>query len=52
MKLDVADLTVDEGLFKEFDEIIRSQLDPIWHKVGQKTRQLVQDLQSLRKLLQ
>lgn len=28
-KVDVDDLTVENGLFKSFDEIIRKQLDPI-----------------------
>eukprot|EP00268_Persea_americana_P016572 TRINITY_DN1785_c0_g1_i4.p1 TRINITY_DN1785_c0_g1~~TRINITY_DN1785_c0_g1_i4.p1 ORF type:complete len:1002 (-),score=229.82 TRINITY_DN1785_c0_g1_i4:601-3606(-) len=50
-KVDVDDLTVENGLFKSFDEIVRRQLDPIWHTIGKKTKQLVSDLQTLRKLL-
>ncbi|CAI9095598.1 OLC1v1031586C1 [Oldenlandia corymbosa var. corymbosa] len=50
-KVDVDDLTVENGLFKSFDEIIRRQLDPIWHTLGKKTKQLVSDLKTLRKLL-
>lgn len=50
-KVDVEDLTVENGLFKSFDEIVRSQLDPIWHTLGRKTKQLVSDLKTLRKLL-
>ncbi|XP_051205942.1 DNA repair endonuclease UVH1 [Lolium perenne] len=50
-KVDVEDLTVDKGLFKSFDEIVRRQLDPIWHTLGKKTKQLVTDLRTLRKLL-
>ncbi|KAH9616103.1 hypothetical protein KSS87_003022 [Heliosperma pusillum] len=50
-KVDVEDLTVENGLFKSFDEIIRMQLDPIWHTLGKKTKQLVSDLKTLRKLL-
>lgn len=49
-KVDVEDLTVENGLFKSFDEIIRSQLDPIWHTIGRKTKQLVSDLKTLRNL--
>jgi hypothetical protein len=49
-KVDVEDLTVDNGLFKSFDEIVRRQLDPMWHTVGWKTKQLVGDLKTLRKL--
>lgn len=51
-KVDVEDLTVENGLFKSFDEIVRRQLDPIWHTLGKKTRQLVSDLKTLRKLLE
>ncbi|KAL1568952.1 DNA repair endonuclease uvh1, variant 2 [Salvia divinorum] len=50
-KVDVEDLTVENGLFKSFDEIVRRQLDPIWHTLGKRTKQLVSDLKSLRKLL-
>lgn len=50
-KVDVEDLTVENGLFKSFDEIVRMQLDPIWHTLGKKTKQLVSDLKTLRKLL-
>lgn len=50
-KVDVEDLTVENGLFKSFDEILRRQLDPIWHMLGKKTKQLVSDLKTLRKLL-
>ena len=49
-KVDIEELTVENGLFKSFDEIVRSQLDPIWHTVGRKTKQLVGDLKTLRKL--
>ncbi|CAN1333849.1 DNA repair endonuclease UVH1 [Linum perenne] len=50
-KVDVEDLTVENGLFKSFDEIVKRQLDPIWHTLGKKTKQLVSDLKTLRKLL-
>ncbi|XP_016201489.1 DNA repair endonuclease UVH1 isoform X2 [Arachis ipaensis] len=50
-KVDVEDLTVENGLFKSFDEIVRRQLDPIWHTLGKKTKQLVSDLKTLTKLL-
>lgn len=38
-------------MFKSFDRIVRGRLDSIWHKVGPKTRRLVQDLSTLRNLL-
>ncbi|KAG0495335.1 hypothetical protein HPP92_000026 [Vanilla planifolia] len=50
-KVDVEDLTVENGLFKSFDEFLRRQLNPIWHTLGKKTKQLVSDLSMLRKLL-
>ncbi|KAK4400488.1 DNA repair endonuclease UVH1 [Sesamum angolense] len=50
-KVDVEDLNVENGLFKSFDEIVRRQLDPIWHTLGKRTKQLVSDLKTLRKLL-
>ncbi|KAJ8556474.1 hypothetical protein K7X08_032226 [Anisodus acutangulus] len=50
-KVDVEDLTVENGLFKSFDEIVRRQLDPIWHTLGKRTKQLVSNLKTLRKLL-
>ncbi|KAI5452177.1 DNA repair protein RAD16 [Naganishia albida] len=49
--LDIDDFTVENALFRNFDKIVRSQLDPVWHRVGPKTRKLVGDLQELRRLL-
>ncbi|KAG5185903.1 hypothetical protein JKP88DRAFT_260432 [Tribonema minus] len=49
--LDVAELTVENGLFEAFDASLRRQLDPEWHRVRPETRQLVADLSTLRKLL-
>jgi DNA excision repair protein ERCC-4 len=40
-RLDTTDLTVSQGLFKSFDEIVRRQLNPIWHTVTPKTKQVV-----------
>lgn len=51
VQVDVHDLNIDECLFKSFDVIIRSQLNPIWHKLPRAVKQLVQDLHTLRKLL-
>ncbi|GAA5882826.1 hypothetical protein JCM3774_002928 [Rhodotorula dairenensis] len=48
--LEIEDLTVENALFSTFDRLVRSQLDPVWHKVGPKTRGLVNDLSTLRKL--
>ncbi|SCZ96736.1 BZ3500_MvSof-1268-A1-R1_Chr4-1g06669 [Microbotryum saponariae] len=48
--LEVEDLTVENALFRSFDGLVRSRLDPVWHKVGSRTKLLVQDLTLLRKL--
>jgi len=50
--LDVEDWTVDSALHKNFDVDIRRQLDPIWHRVSFRTRQIVSDLTVLRAILQ
>ena len=49
-QLDIDDLTVENALFKSFDKVVRTQLNPVWHSVGPKTKQLVSDLTTLRKL--
>ncbi|POM59367.1 DNA repair endonuclease XPF [Phytophthora palmivora] len=38
--LDAADLTMDKALAKSFSSFIRRQLDPLWHKLPAKTKQL------------
>lgn len=50
--LDMEDWTLDSALTKNFDVIIRRQLDPNWHRVSWKTKQIVGDLTVLRGLLQ
>lgn len=50
-QIQVADLTLENGLFTSFDFVVRQQLDPIWHTTGPKTRQLVGDLRILNNLL-
>ncbi|CAL1710551.1 unnamed protein product [Somion occarium] len=49
--MDLDDLNVDNAYFRSFDVLVRRQLDPVWHKVGPKTKQLVSDLATLRRLL-
>ncbi|KAF1852071.1 DNA repair protein-like protein RAD1 [Cucurbitaria berberidis CBS 394.84] len=49
--LEVEDWTVDSALHKNFDQIIRRQLDPVWHRTTFKTRQVVRDLSLLRTIL-
>ncbi|KAK0520107.1 DNA repair protein RAD16, partial [Tilletia horrida] len=49
--IDIDDFTVDNAIFRSFDVMVRRQLDPVWHKVGPKTKQLVSDLTTLRSLM-
>ncbi|KAE8150031.1 DNA repair protein [Aspergillus avenaceus] len=49
--LDMAEWTLDSALHRSFDIMIRRQLDPIWHRVSFRTRQIVSDLSDLRAIL-
>jgi DNA excision repair protein ERCC-4 len=49
--LDMEDWNIDSALHKNFDIIVRRQLDPVWHRVSWKTKQIVNDLTVLRGLL-
>lgn len=50
--LDTEELTVENSINKSFDKLIRLQLDPVWHQLNAKTKQLIADLKVLRMLLQ
>ncbi|KAI9163384.1 MUS38-like protein [Paramyrothecium foliicola] len=49
--LEMDDWNLDSALLKNFDVIVRRQLEPNWHRVSWKTRQIVNDLTVLRALL-
>jgi DNA excision repair protein ERCC-4 len=49
--LDMDDWNVDSALHKQFDMVVRRQLDPVWHRVSWKTKQIVNDLTVLRGML-
>ncbi|GJJ13082.1 hypothetical protein Clacol_007332 [Clathrus columnatus] len=49
--LDLDDLDIKAVYFRSFDATVRHQLDPVWNKVGPRTKRLVADLSVLRKLL-
>lgn len=49
--LEMDDWNLDSALLKNFDTIVRRQLDPNWHRVSWKTRQIVADLSVLRAML-
>ena len=44
-------VTIDTGLTTAFDAIVRRELDPVWHKVSPRSRQLVADLAALRQCI-
>ena len=50
--LEMDDWTVDSALHKSFDVIVKRQLDPVWHRVSWRTKQIVNDLTVLRHILQ
>ncbi|KAK4155130.1 hypothetical protein C8A00DRAFT_42185 [Chaetomidium leptoderma] len=50
--LEMDDWNLDSALLKNFDMIVRRQLDPNWHRVSWKTKQIVNDLTVLRGMLQ
>ncbi|KAI0174247.1 MUS38-like protein [Pestalotiopsis sp. NC0098] len=50
--LDMEDWNLDSALLKNFDVMVRRQLDPNWHRVSWKTKQIVSDLTVLRSMLQ
>ncbi|KAK6503617.1 hypothetical protein TWF481_008626 [Arthrobotrys musiformis] len=49
--LDIGDWSVDSALHRSFDILIRRQLEPIWHRVSPRTKQIVSDLTTLRTIL-
>ncbi|MCJ1310312.1 hypothetical protein MMC25_003974 [Agyrium rufum] len=49
--VELDDWTLDSALHRSFDMIVRRQLDPVWHRVSFRTRQIVNDLTVLRTIL-
>ncbi|KAK2783868.1 hypothetical protein FQN53_008930 [Emmonsiellopsis sp. PD_33] len=49
--LDMEGWTVDSALQQNFDLAIRRQLDPVWHRVSSRTKQIASDLTVLRSIL-
>ncbi|RYP68298.1 hypothetical protein DL770_008461 [Monosporascus sp. CRB-9-2] len=49
--LEMDDWNLDSALLKNFDVMVRRQLDPNWHRVSWKTKQIVSDLTVLRGML-
>jgi DNA excision repair protein ERCC-4 len=49
-QLDASQFTIDNGIFKSFDMKLRSLLEPEWHKLSWKIKNLVSDLTTIRNL--
>jgi len=50
--VDVDLLTLENGLFERFDDLVRRQLESTWDTVRQRTKRVIEDMRVLRKLLQ
>ena len=48
--VDTSELTLEAGLHRSFDRVLQRQLDPVWHSVTRKLKQIVYDLRTLRNL--
>ncbi|KAK9466665.1 hypothetical protein V1512DRAFT_263159 [Lipomyces arxii] len=51
LELDDDEWAVENALHTNFDVRIRRQLDPVWHRLSAKSRQIVADLTTLRQVL-
>jgi len=49
--LDLEEMSVENALSKSYHKIIKFQLEPVWHQLSGKTKQLIADLGTLRTLL-
>ncbi|XP_076463171.1 DNA repair endonuclease XPF-like [Babylonia areolata] len=49
--VDMEEITVETAMGRDFERMVRTQLDPVWHMLSGKTRQLVSDLKTLRLVL-
>lgn len=45
------ELTAENAIFKNFDFFLKQQLESMWHKVSSKTKSLLQDIKTIRRLL-
>lgn len=50
-QIDTEELSVENAISKALDKIVKLQLEPVWHQLGPKTKNLVQSLSILRNIL-
>ncbi|XP_012286135.1 DNA repair endonuclease XPF [Orussus abietinus] len=49
--IDLDELTVENAIAKKFHKQLQQQLDPMWHQLSKKTKQLISEIKTLRSLL-
>ncbi|KAJ1967774.1 DNA repair protein RAD16 [Dimargaris xerosporica] len=49
--VDLDEVTVENALSRSFDVILRQQLDAMWHRISARTKMLVADVATLRRLV-
>lgn len=49
--VEMDDWTTESALHTNFDAIVRRQLDPVWHRVSWRTKEIANDLTTLRSIL-
>jgi DNA excision repair protein ERCC-4 len=50
--VDMSDWNLDNALHGNFDQIVQRQLQPVWHRLHPRTKQVAGDLRLLRTMLQ
>jgi DNA excision repair protein ERCC-4 len=50
--LDMSDWNIDSALHVNFDMVVMRQLNPVWHRLHPRTKQVANDLRTLKSMLQ
>lgn len=45
------EITVENCIAKRFHQILQAQLEPVWHQLSARSKDLVQDLKVMRELI-
>ncbi|KAJ1920686.1 DNA repair protein RAD16, partial [Tieghemiomyces parasiticus] len=49
--VDLDEVNVENALARSFDAVLKQQLDPVWHRISARTKQLTNDVTTLRRLI-
>ena len=52
LQLDTEEMTVENAITRSFDKIVKLHLDPVWHQLSAKTKQLIADIKTLKLMLE